>query len=50
MRKICDSSKTACRARFSTRADARSVPNGFSTITRIRSLARPESPSMPTIE
>ncbi len=49
MRKTCDSSKTACTAWFSSRADSKSVPNGFSMITRA-SLARPAAPSMPTTE
>ena len=49
MRNTCDSSKTACTAWFSARAEARSVPNGFSMITRA-SLARPVAPSMPTTE
>ncbi len=50
MRNTCDSSKTASTAWFSLRAEARSVPNGFSMITRVRSVARPEAPSMPTTE
>ncbi len=33
MRKMRDSSNTACRVWFSSRADARSRPNGFSTTT-----------------
>ena len=41
MRKTCDSSKTACTAWFSARADSRSVPNGFSMITRVSPVARP---------
>ena len=49
MRNTCDSSKTASTAWFSLRAEARSVPNGFSMITRA-SLARPVAPSMPTTE
>ena len=49
MRKTCDSSKTACTSAFSLRADSRSVPNGFSMITRA-SLARPAVPSMRTTE
>ena len=47
MRNTCDSSKTACTAWFSVRADARSVPNGFSMITRVAPWASPVSPSMP---
>ena len=50
MRKTCDSSKTACTAWFSLRADSRSVPNGFSMITRASLVARPAAPSMPTTE
>src|ERR1700735_5326255 len=50
MRNTCDSSKTASTAWFSLRAESRSVPNGFSMITRARSVARPEVPSMPTTE
>jgi hypothetical protein len=50
IRKICDSSNTACTAWFSARAEARSVPNGFSMMTRVRSVASPEAPSMPTTE
>ena len=49
MRNTCDSSKTACTAWFSARAEARSVPNGFSMITRAPA-ARPVAPSMPTTE
>ena len=49
MRKTWDSSKTACTAWLSLRADSRSVPNGFSMITRA-SLARPAAPSIPTTE
>jgi hypothetical protein len=49
MRNTCDSSKTACTASFSARAEARSVPNGFSTITRA-SVARLVAPSTPTTE
>ena len=43
MRKICDSAKTSWSFLFSSRALSRSVPNGFSMITRARS-ARPASP------
>ena len=50
MRKTCDSSKTACTAWFSARAEARSVPNGFSMITRVSPVTRPAAPSMPTTE
>ena len=39
MRKIWSSLKTSCTASFNRRADARSVPNGFSMITRARSLS-----------
>ena len=34
IRKICDSSNAVRSVAFSARADARSVPNGFSMITR----------------
>ena len=34
MRKMCASSKLPSRIRFSSRAEARSWPNGFSTMTR----------------
>ena len=34
MRKIADSVNTSCRSRFSSCAEARSRPNGFSTTTR----------------
>ena len=34
MRKMCASSKLLYRIRLSSRADARSWPNGFSTMTR----------------
>ena len=43
MRKICDSSKTACSFRSRSCADARSVPNGFSMMTRAPP-ARPIAP------
>ena len=49
MRNTCDSSKTASTAWFSARAEARSVPNGFSTITRA-SLARPVADRLSTTE
>ena len=48
IRKTCDSSKTACTVWFSARAEARSVPNGFSMMTRDPS-ARPAAPSMVTV-
>src|SRR6516162_10185196 len=50
IRNTCDSSKTACTAAFSERADLRSVPNGFSMITRELAEASPEEPSIPTID
>ena len=34
MRKIASSGKTECATRLSSRAEARSRPNGFSTMTR----------------
>ena len=43
MRNTEDSGKTACRTRFRSSADARSRPNGFSTITRAPAL-QPEEP------
>ena len=43
MRKICSSSKTSWTSLLSALALSRSVPNGFSMITRARS-ARPASP------
>ena len=39
MRKICSSSKTSCSAALSFCADARSVPNGFSMMIRLRSTS-----------
>ena len=47
MRKIDDSANCEKRIRFSSRADARSVPNGFSTMTRA-SFAQPDAPSCST--
>ena len=44
MRKIESSGKAARATRLSSRADARSRPNGFSTMTRACS-ARPAAPS-----
>src|ERR1700680_4066051 len=49
MRNTWDSSKTAWTVWFRARAEARSVPNGFSMITR-EFCARPESPSRPTTD
>ena len=43
MRKIDDSGKTACAAASSAIADAKSRPNGFSTMTRASS-AKPALP------
>ena len=40
MRKMACSGKNRCSVRFSSRAEARSRPNGFSTTTRA-SLAQP---------
>ena len=37
IRKICSSSKTSCSSPFSFLAEARSVPNGFSMMIRLRS-------------
>jgi hypothetical protein len=48
IRKICSSANTACTVAFSARADARSVPNGFSMITRAPSES-PTAPSVSTI-
>src|SRR5580698_785404 len=50
MRNTWSSSNTACTAWSSLSAESRSVPNGFSMITRVRSVARPAAPSMPTTE
>src|SRR5579862_5593431 len=50
MRNTCDSENTACTASLSARADARSVPKGFSMMTRVRSVASPDLPSIPTTE
>ena len=47
MRKICSSRKTSWTVSLSSRADFRSVPNGFSMTTRARS-ASPASPSVRT--
>jgi len=44
MRKTWSSANTACNAAFRLRALARSVPNGFSMMTRDRSTS-PASPS-----
>ncbi len=44
MRKIESSGKTLRATSLSARAEARSRPNGFSTITRA-SVARPAAPS-----
>src|ERR1039457_5234442 len=49
MRNTWDSSKTEWTVSLRARADARSVPNGFSMITREFS-ARPVSPSIPTTD
>ena len=49
MRKICDSSKTACSFWFRARAEARSVPNGFSMMTR-EPGARPIAPIIATTD
>ena len=37
IRKIWSSSKTSCSWRLRSRADSRSVPNGFSMMIRLRS-------------
>ena len=47
MRKICSSAKVSWRDAFSARAEARSVPNGFSMMIRARST-RPACPSTAT--
>ncbi len=44
MRKIESSGNTDCATRLSARAEARSRPKGFSTMTRAPS-ARPAAPS-----
>ena len=43
MRKIAGSGNTECNTRLSSCAEARSRPNGFSTMTRA-SLAQPDLP------
>ena len=45
IRKICSSSKTSCSSALSLRAEARSMPNGFSMMIRLRST-RSASSSM----
>ena len=47
MRKMWSSSKVWSRIAFSLRADSRSWPNGFSTITRAPSV-QPEAASCST--
>ena len=47
MRKIAASSKVASRIRLSSCAEARSCPNGFSTMTRAP-LVQPDRPSCST--
>ena len=49
IRNTCDSSKIACTVLFSVWAEARSVPNGFSMMTRDPG-ARPAVPSMVTVD
>src|SRR5579875_1934592 len=49
IRRICDSSKTLWYAWFRSRAEARSVPNGFSAMTRDPS-ARPMAPIIATTD
>ena len=49
MRKICDSSNTACSLAFRSCAEARSWPNGFSTMTR-EPGARPIAPIIATTD
>ena len=48
IRNTWDSSKTACTVWFSARAEARSVPNGFSMMTG-DPRASPAVPSMVTV-
>src|SRR6516165_12379955 len=48
IRNTCDSPKWACTVAFKARAEARSVPNGFSMMIRDPG-ARPAAPSMPTV-
>ena len=50
IRKICDSSKTWCTAWLSSLAEARSVPNGFSMMIRLRPSASPVLPSKATVD
>ena len=47
MRKICSSAKTSCSLAFSDTALARSVPKGFSMMTRL-CATRPASASSRT--
>ena len=49
MRKICSSAKTSCSLAFSDTALARSMPKGFSMMTRLRST-RPASASSRTAD
>ena len=48
IRKICSSSKTSCSSAFSLRALARSVPNGFSMMIRLRSTSPASASSWTT--
>ena len=49
MRKICCSSKTECRQAFNSRAEARSMPKGFSVITRAPSPSPTLAESLRTV-
>ena len=44
MRKMRDSSNTACRRSVSSRAEASEWPKGFSTTMRLRLVAQPAAP------
>ena len=49
MRKIRSSGKMPCSVSFSSRADGRSRPNGFSTTMRPRSLSPTEASASATV-
>ena len=49
MRKMRSSGNTLCSVAFSSRADIRSRPNGFSTTIRPRSLSPTEANDSATI-
>ncbi len=49
MRKICDSSMYWCSSAASARAEARSLPNGFSTTTRAVVVSRASESPLTTV-